>query len=303
MRDRVRRPPPPELLDDDPRVALVLADISADSFAPAARGHPDRVINVGIREQLHDRRRRRPGADRACGRSRTRIAPFLVERPFEQIKLTSATRASARSWSASARRTTTPSAVAPTRRPATSRCSTRCRDWTVHVPGHPDEVGPLLRQAVAAATTGSTCGCRNGPTPRHTAADGRRLRHRPARSGRRRRRGRADARSGARGDRRRWTSPCSTPPRRARSTPRAAGRRPGPRRSSWSSPIWPAHRRAGRVGAARHATPGARARRHRREVRRYGTMADHDRLHGLDAPAMHTQIASFLRERPRPRTM
>ena len=27
------------LLDDDPRVALVLADISADSFAPAARAH------------------------------------------------------------------------------------------------------------------------------------------------------------------------------------------------------------------------------------------------------------------------
>ena len=32
------------------------------------------------------------------------------------------------------------------------------------------------------------------------------------------------------------------------------------------------------------------------EVRRYGTMADHDRLHGLDAPAMHDRIAGFLRE-------
>ena len=40
------------LLDEDPRVALVLADISADSFAAAARAHPQRVINVGIREQL-----------------------------------------------------------------------------------------------------------------------------------------------------------------------------------------------------------------------------------------------------------
>jgi transketolase len=40
------------LLDEDPRLAVVLADISADGFGPARRRHPDRVINVGIREQL-----------------------------------------------------------------------------------------------------------------------------------------------------------------------------------------------------------------------------------------------------------
>ena len=40
------------LLDEDPRTALVLADISADAFEPARRRHPDRVLNVGIREQL-----------------------------------------------------------------------------------------------------------------------------------------------------------------------------------------------------------------------------------------------------------
>src|SRR5690606_40251049 len=38
-------------LDSDPRIALVLADVSADRFTAAARRHPDRVINVGIREQ------------------------------------------------------------------------------------------------------------------------------------------------------------------------------------------------------------------------------------------------------------
>jgi hypothetical protein len=53
-----------ELLDHDPRLAVVLADISADQFAGAAARHPDRVINVGIREQL-----RNPG--RSCGRART----------------------------------------------------------------------------------------------------------------------------------------------------------------------------------------------------------------------------------------
>lgn len=40
------------LLDEDPRLALVLAEISRDGFDGAARAHPDRVINVGIREQL-----------------------------------------------------------------------------------------------------------------------------------------------------------------------------------------------------------------------------------------------------------
>ena len=39
------------LLDDETRAAVVLADISVSSFAGAVRRHPDRVINVGIREQ------------------------------------------------------------------------------------------------------------------------------------------------------------------------------------------------------------------------------------------------------------
>ena len=41
-----------ELLDEDPSVAVVLAEISAALFSEAAQRHPDRVINVGIREQL-----------------------------------------------------------------------------------------------------------------------------------------------------------------------------------------------------------------------------------------------------------
>ncbi|MBE1486266.1 hypothetical protein H4W31_001904 [Plantactinospora soyae] len=35
------------LLDDDPRTAIVLADISASAFAPAARRHPDRYSTSG----------------------------------------------------------------------------------------------------------------------------------------------------------------------------------------------------------------------------------------------------------------
>ena len=41
-----------DLLDEDFSTALVIAEISARFFGRAIRGHPDRVINVGIREQL-----------------------------------------------------------------------------------------------------------------------------------------------------------------------------------------------------------------------------------------------------------
>ena len=40
-----------ELLDEDPRAAIVLAEISTDSFTGVERRHPDRVVNVGIMEQ------------------------------------------------------------------------------------------------------------------------------------------------------------------------------------------------------------------------------------------------------------
>ena len=74
------------LLADDPRTAVVLADISADAFRPAAARHPDRVINVGIREQLM--------IGVAGGLALTGLRPivhsyatFVVDRAYEQIKL------------------------------------------------------------------------------------------------------------------------------------------------------------------------------------------------------------------------
>ncbi len=75
-----------QLLDEDPRLAVVLTDISADRFTDAARAHPDRVINVGIREQLLVS----TGGGLALSGMRPIVhtfASFLVERPFEQVKL------------------------------------------------------------------------------------------------------------------------------------------------------------------------------------------------------------------------
>src|SRR5687768_1743140 len=75
-----------DLVDADPRLAVVLADISTDMFDEAGKAHPDRVINVGIREQLL------VGTAGGLALAGMRpiahtYAPFLVERAFEQVKL------------------------------------------------------------------------------------------------------------------------------------------------------------------------------------------------------------------------
>lgn len=74
------------LLDDDPRTTLVLADISAALFKDAAGRHPDRVLNVGIREQLMVS----AAGGLALAGMRPIIhsyAPFVISRAYEQLKL------------------------------------------------------------------------------------------------------------------------------------------------------------------------------------------------------------------------
>ncbi|GGK94106.1 transketolase family protein [Mangrovihabitans endophyticus] len=134
------------LLADDPRTAMVLADISAAAFEPARRRHPDRVINVGIREQLM--------VGVAGGLALTGMrpflhsyAPFLVDRAYEQIKLdlghqdVGAVLVSVGgSYDGSAEGYTHQS-------PGDVQLLDTLDGWTVHVPGHPDEVPALLRAA------------------------------------------------------------------------------------------------------------------------------------------------------------
>jgi transketolase len=136
------------LLDEDPRTAVVLADISADAFAPAARRHPDRVINVGIREQLM--------TGVAGGLALTGLRPvihsyasFAVDRSYEQLKLDLAHQGAGAivvtigaSYDGSAEGYTHQS-------PGDVALLDTLYGWTVHVPGHPDEVAPLLRAAAA----------------------------------------------------------------------------------------------------------------------------------------------------------
>lgn len=75
-----------ELLDERDDLALVYAEISGQHFGDAARAHPHRVINVGIREQLLVS----TGAGLALNGIRPIVhtfAPFLIERALEQVKL------------------------------------------------------------------------------------------------------------------------------------------------------------------------------------------------------------------------
>src|SRR5215471_15490602 len=139
-----------ELLDSDPRIAIVLADITASQFAPAAARNPDRVINVGIREQLLI------GVTGGLALAGLRpiahsFPSFLVERPFEQVKLdlghqgvgaVLVSTGASYDMSAEGRTHQAPGDVA---------LLDTLDGWTVHVPGHPEEAELLLRDAVARA--------------------------------------------------------------------------------------------------------------------------------------------------------
>lgn len=148
MRDRFA-PVASRLLDEDPRVAVVLAEIGTAGFTEARQRHPDRVINVGIREQLLI------GA--AAGLALTGLRPvvhtfasFLVERPFEQLKLDLGHQEAGAVLVSASASFDWPSGGYTHMAPGDVALLDTLDGWTVQVPGHPDEAETLLRHAVAA---------------------------------------------------------------------------------------------------------------------------------------------------------
>lgn len=131
------------LLGEHSRLAVVLAEITAAQF-----GRHDRVLNVGIREQLM--------VSAAAGLALTGMRPivhsfgaFVVERAWEQIKLDFSHldvggifvgAYGSYDWPAGGRTHQAPGDVA---------LIDTLRDWTVHVPGHPAELDAQLRAAAA----------------------------------------------------------------------------------------------------------------------------------------------------------
>lgn len=142
MRDRFYRSAAAALADDD-RVAVVLAEIGGSQMPK----HP-RLYNVGIREQLMIGVTAGLALEgyRAVAHSYT---PFLVERPYEQIKLDlghndlgAVLVSTGASYDASTSGRTHQA-------PADVALLSALPGWTIDVPGHPDELERTFAGALA----------------------------------------------------------------------------------------------------------------------------------------------------------
>lgn len=135
----------------DPSVALVYAEISGQFFGPAEHRFPERVLNVGIREQLLVS----TGAGLALAGMRPIVhtfASFLVERAFEQVKL-DFTHQDVGGVLVSSGGSVDISAGGRTHQsPGDVALIDTLPGWTIHTPGHATEVAAALR--LAAGGTG-----------------------------------------------------------------------------------------------------------------------------------------------------
>jgi len=131
-----------DALDEDVRVAVVSAEIGVGEIGP----HP-RHFNVGIREQLMI------GVAAGLALEGMRpvahsYTPFVVERPYEQVKLDLGHQdlgavlvSTGASYDAS-------TAGRTHQAPEDVAVMAALPGWTIHVPGHPDELGRLFRRAL-----------------------------------------------------------------------------------------------------------------------------------------------------------
>jgi transketolase len=138
------------LLDERPDVALVWAEISGQYLRDAARRHPDRVVNVGIREQLL--------VNVGAGMALTGLRPivhtfgsFLVERAFEQVKLGFAHQGVGGVLVGSGGSFDVASGGRTHQSPGDVALMDTVPGMHVHAPGSAAETDALLRRAVAGA--------------------------------------------------------------------------------------------------------------------------------------------------------
>ncbi|MDV6012688.1 transketolase [Haloechinothrix sp. LS1_15] len=138
-----------EAMDGDDRLAVVLAAISVAQFAPARRRHPDRVIDVGIREQAM------VGVAGGLALAGMRpvvhtFPPFLVERAYEQVKLDLTHQGVGAVLVSSGGSYDMAAAGRTHQSHADVSLIDSIPGWSVHVPGHQEKVRALLHGALSA---------------------------------------------------------------------------------------------------------------------------------------------------------
>ncbi|MDO5618073.1 transketolase family protein [Kocuria sp.] len=137
-----------EFVEQEHDVVALYAEISGQYLDEARQRHPDRVINVGIREQLL------VSAAAGVALSGMRpiahtFSPFLVERAFEQIKLDFLHQGVGGVLVGSGGSFDMSSAGRTHQSPGDVAILSSLPDVTIHAPGTTEEVDAVIKHAIA----------------------------------------------------------------------------------------------------------------------------------------------------------